>query len=180
MISPDLLTYYSALILRELGKERGHRVGGHNITNIRYADDTILLAESEEDLQKLLDVVVVESERKGLNLNCKKTECLVISKTESSRCILKVNDRVIKQTFSFNYLGSIITEDARCVNEVKRRISVAKSTFSTSNNILRHRSLSMKVRFRVLDCYVYPVLMYGSEAWSITSDIERRLESCEM
>ena len=125
-------------------------------------------------------MVVVESEMKGLNLNCKKTECLVISKTESPRCILKVNDQVIKQAFSFNYLGSIITEDARCVNEVKRRIAVAKSTFSKLDKVLRNRSLSMKVRLRVLDCYVYPVLMYGSEAWSITSDIKRHLESCEM
>jgi len=55
-------------------------------------------------------VVVVESERKGLSFNCKKTECLVISKTESPRCILKVNDKVIRQASSFNYLGSIITE----------------------------------------------------------------------
>ena len=68
----------------------------------------------------------------------------------------------------------------QCLNEVKRRIAVAKSTFSRLDNILRNRSLSMKVRIRVLECYVYPVLMYGSEAWSITSDIKRRLESCEM
>ena len=137
----------------------------------------VLLAESEEDLQRPLDVVVVESERKGLSLNCKKMECLVISKTESPRCILKVNDQVIKQASSFNCLGSIITEGARCVNEVKRRIAVAKSTFFKLDNILRNRSLSMKVRFRVMDCYVYPVLMYGSEAWSTTSDLKRRLES---
>ena len=57
---------------------------------------------------------------------------------------------------------------------------MAKTTFSKLGNILRNRSISMKIRIRVLDCYVYPVLMYGSEAWSITSDIERRLESCEM
>ena len=88
VMSPDLFNYYSELILRELGQDRGLRVGGHNITDIRYADDTVLLAESEEDLQRLLDMVVVESERKGLSLNCKKTECLVNSKTESPRCIL--------------------------------------------------------------------------------------------
>ena len=86
-------------------------------------------------------MVVVENERKGLSLNCKKTECLVISKTESPKCILKVNDQIIKQATSFNYLGSIITEDARCVNEVKQRIAVAKSTFSKLDNILRNRSL---------------------------------------
>ena len=124
--------------------------------------------------------MVVESERKGLSLNCKKTECFVISKTESPRCILKVNDQEIKQASSFNYLGSIITEDEGFVNEVKRRIAVAKSTFSKLDNILRNRSLYMKVRIRVMDCYVYPLLMHGSESWSITSDIKRRLESCKI
>ena len=160
-MSPDLFNYYSELIFRELGKEKSLRVGGHNITNIRYADDTVLLTKSEEDLQRLLDVVVVESERKGLKLNCKKAQCLVFSKTKSPRCILKVNGQVITQASSFNCLGSIITEDTRYVTEVKRRIAVAKSILSKFDNILRYRSLSMKVRFRVLDFCVYPVLMYG-------------------
>ena len=71
VMSPDLFNYYSELILRELDKRKGLRVGGHNVTNIRYADDTVLLAESAEDLQKLLDIVVWESKRKGLSINCK-------------------------------------------------------------------------------------------------------------
>ena len=96
VMSPDLFNYYSELILRELGKERGLREAGHNITTIRYTDDTVLLIEFEEDLERLLDVVVMESERKGLRLNCKKTECLVISKTECPRCSLKVKDQIIK------------------------------------------------------------------------------------
>ena len=77
-MSPDLFSYYSELILRELEKERGLRIGGQNITNLHYADDTVLLAESQEDLQRLLDVVVAESERKGLSINCKKTEIMII------------------------------------------------------------------------------------------------------
>jgi len=73
VMSPDLFNYYSELILRELEQENGLKVGGQNIANIRYADDTVLLAETAEDLQRLLDVVVGESERKGLSINCKKT-----------------------------------------------------------------------------------------------------------
>ena len=125
-------------------------------------------------------MVVRESERKGLSLNCKKTECLVVSKKESPTCVLKVKGQTIKQVSSFNYLGSLITEDTRCVQEVKRRIALAKSTFSKLDKILKNSALSIKTRIRVLNCYVNPVLMYGSEAWSITSDIRRRLESCEM
>ena len=131
VLSPDLFNYYSELILRELEKERGLRVGGQNITNLRYADDTVLIAESQEDLQRLLDVVVAESERKGLSINCKKTESMVISKKkEAPTCNLKVKDKTIKQVSAFTYLGSTMTEDSRCVSEVKRRIALAKSAFS--------------------------------------------------
>ena len=92
------------------------KVGGQNITNLRYADDTILLAESVEDLQKLLDVVVRESELKGLSINCKKTECMFVSKKKDiPRCSLKVKDQI---------------EDAKCMKEIKRRIVLAKSAFS--------------------------------------------------
>ena len=76
----DLFNYYSELILRELEQERGIQIGGQNVTNLRCADDTVLLAESQEDLQRLLDVLVAESERKELSINfCKKTESMVIS-----------------------------------------------------------------------------------------------------
>ena len=153
VMSPDLFNYYSEMILRELEVEKGLKVGGQNITNIRYADDTVLLAESVEDLQKLLDIVVRESELKGLSINCKKTECMVVSKKKDiPRCSLKVKDQIIKQVSAFNYLGSTITEDARCKKEIKRRIVLAKSAFSKISNILRNTSLSMRTRMRVLNC----------------------------
>ena len=118
---------------------------------------------------------------KGLSINCKKTECMVVSKKKNiPRCSLKVKDQIIKQVSAFNYLGSTITEDARCMKEIKRRIVLAKSAFSKLNNILRNTSLSLKTRMWVLKCYVYPVLLYGSETWSITSDMRKHLESCEM
>lgn len=83
-MSPDLFNYYSELILRELEKERGLKIGGQNITNLRYADDTVLIAESQEDLQGMLDVIITESEGKGLSINCKKTECMFFFKEEGS------------------------------------------------------------------------------------------------
>ena len=95
-------------------KERGLRIGGQNITNLCYAHGTVLLAESQEDLQGLLDVVVEEKERKGLSINCKKTESMVISKKkEAPTCNLQVKDKIIKQVFAFNYLGSTVTEGSR-------------------------------------------------------------------
>ena len=133
------------------------KVGGQNITNLRYADDTVLLVKSEEDLQKILDVVVKESELKGLSINCKKTECMVVSKkNDIPRCSLIVKDQIIKQVSAFNYLGSTITEDARCMKEIKRRIVLAKSAFSKLSNILRNTSLSMRTRMRVLKLLCLP------------------------
>ena len=106
---------------------------------------------------------------------------MVISKKkEAPTCNLKVKDKIIKQVSAFNYLGSTVTEDSRCVSEVKRRITLAKSAFSKLENILRNRTLGMETRLRVLHCYIHPVLLYGSEAWTITSHLRKRLESCEM
>ena len=134
-----------------------------------------------EDLQKLFNVVVRESEFKGLLINCKKTECMVVSKKKDiPRCSLKVKDQIIKEASAFNYLGSTITEDARCMKEIKRRIVLVKSAFPKLNNILRNTSLSMRSRMQVLICYVYPMLLYGSETWLITSDMRKHLESCKM
>ena len=85
---------------------------------MRTIGPTVLLAESEEELQRLLDVVVKESEKKELAINCKKTECLVATKKKQiPKCVLKVKKQTIKQVSSFNYLGSTITEDARCENK---------------------------------------------------------------
>ena len=105
------------------------------------------MAKSVEDLQKLLDVVVRESELKGLLINCKKTECMVVSKKRDiPRCRLKVKDQIINQVSAFNHLGSTITEDARCMKEIRKRNVLPKSAFSKLNNILRNTSLSMRTR----------------------------------
>ena len=114
-------------------------------------------------------------------LHTKQTECMVVSKKKDiPRCSPKVKDQITKQVSAFNYLGSTITEDARCMKEIKRRIVLAKSAFSKLNNILRNTSLSMRTRMQVLNCYVYLVLLYRSETWLITSDMKKHLESCEM
>ena len=85
---PDLFNLYSKVILREIKDTPGVKIGGVNINNLRYADDTVLLAENEAGIQNILNKVVTESEKKGLQINIKKTECMVISKKSTTKMFL--------------------------------------------------------------------------------------------
>ena len=77
----------------------------------------------------MLDNVVEESKKKGLTINCKKTECMVVSKRESPACALNIGDNTIKQVQKFNYLGSLLTENGKCDEEIKKQIGMAKDDF---------------------------------------------------
>jgi len=168
------------MILRELDGLHGLIIGGRNLNNLRYADDTALIAESSEELQVLLDKVVEESRKMGLSLNCKKTECMVITKKKIvPRCEIIVENNLITQVKKFNYLGSVVTEDGRCDTEVRRRIGMAKDAFQKMKSILRNTKINMPTKIRVLECYVIPILSYASECWTISTSMEKRLEATE-
>jgi len=104
------------------------------INNLRYADDTVIIAESEEQLQQLINVVVGASEEKGLYLNSAKSFTMVFSKAPlNPKCNISVHKNTLEQVQSFVYLGSLFTSDARCDREIRRRISIAKSIFANMN-----------------------------------------------
>ncbi|GFR85200.1 retrovirus-related Pol polyprotein LINE-1 [Elysia marginata] len=130
VLSPDLFSLYSEMIMRQIEEMEGLKIGGHNINKLRYADDTVLTADSEEKLQELLNKVVEESKNKGLKLNSKKTESMIITrKTSIPKCKIKIEENTIKQANSFKYLGTQITLDGRNHQEIKSRIAQAKASF---------------------------------------------------
>ena len=181
VLSPDLFSIYSEITMRALEGMPGIKVGGYNMNNIRYADDTVRIADNENELQEMLDTVVRESEKKGLSLNKKKTEVMVISKKNCTpACNIVMNGTVLKQVHKFNYLGSLITSDGRCINEIKRRMDQAKASFQNMKSILTNKRLSLGVRKRVLQCYIEPILLYGCEAWSMTKQTSTSIEAMEM
>ena len=96
--------------MREFDEQKGLVAGGHNINNLKYTDDRVLLVESEKDLQRLLDVVVKQREKKALSINCK-TECMVVCKSERPRYRLQIGEVETKQGGKFNFLGNILTEN---------------------------------------------------------------------
>ena len=136
------------------------QIEGHNINNLRYADDTVLTAETEEGLQELLDTVVKEREIKGLTLSSKKTEIMVISrKNNIPKCKVTIDNKVLQQIDKFKYLGTMVTSDGKCLQEIKNRIAQAKSAFQRMKSILTNPKLTFKVRRRILQCYKEPIML---------------------
>ena len=179
--SPDLFNLYQEMIMRVTTNMAGIKVGGININNIRYADDTALIATSQVNLQRLVDRVVVESTAYGMEVNVKKTECMVMTKKESvPECTITIKGEMVKQVNNFKYLGSNITSDGRCVTEVKCRIAQAKRAFVELDNILKSKKMSIRTRMRVLKCYVHPILQYGCETWTLNAELRRAINVFEM
>ncbi|GFO34672.1 endonuclease-reverse transcriptase [Plakobranchus ocellatus] len=130
---------------------------------------TVLIAENKEDLQKLLNIIEEESRKKGLKLNSKMTEVMVISrKQESPKCDIFINKVKLKQTEKFKYLGTIISNDGKTNREISARTAQAKINFQKMKTILTNKHIFIEMRKRALQCYKEPVLMYGCEAWTIS------------
>ena len=167
--------------MRHLEGIPGIQIGGHNINNLRYVDDTVLIAETEEDLQELLDTGIKESEIKGLTLNSKKTEVMVVSrKNDIPKYKITIDNKVLPQVDKFKYLGTMVTSAGKCSQEVKSPIAQAKSAFQKMKSILTNPKLIFKVRRRILRCYVEPIMLYGSEAWTINQQVQKHKETTEM
>jgi len=116
-----------------------------------------------------------------MEIHTKKAECMVITKSQSIPMFeRKIDGITLNQVEKFKCLESWITSDARCHKDVRTRIAMAKQSFNTLDNILRSKNRSMSVRTRVLKCYVWPVLLYGCESWTLTTALIKNLEAAEM
>ena len=181
ILSPDLFSLYSEIIMRNIEGQPGIRVGGHNINNLRYADDTVLISENEKDLQQLLNIVESKSKEKGLELNSKKTEVMVISCKEEPPLInVTINGIKLKQRDHFKYLGALVSSDGRNNTEISARIAQAKMMFQKMKTVLKTSHISIQTRKRTLECYIEPILMYRCEAWTISKQAQKKLEAVEM
>ena len=181
VMSPDLFTLYGEVIMREIEEMEGFSIGGRNVNNIRYADDTVLVADSAEKLQALVSEVNRASEEKGLKINREKTECMVVSKrSEAPDCPLQIEQEPVGKVEQFQYLGSMVTADARCNVEIKRRIGIAKTAFRKMGHLLTNSHLRLNTRKRAVKTYVWSTLLYGCETWTVSKEMEKRLEAMEM
>ena len=132
-------------------------LGGNNL---RYADDTVIIAESKNQLQQLMDTVVEESEAKRLFLNSAKSFIMVFSKSEVRHtCKITVHGNTPEQGGRIVYLGSLFTSGRRCEQDVRQRIAMARSAFTSLEKVLKNININIQLRCRFLKCYVWSTLL---------------------
>ena len=180
ILSPYLFNLYSENIMRMAGLEEiehGIKIGGRNINNLRYADDTTLLAETEEGLKMLLDRVKQESEKAGLRLNIKKTKVMV---TSSELEEFMIRDETVEVVDSFIFLGAKIEKDGGCRSEIIRRIAKGKAAMTGLHRVMKDKEISMRTKVRLVKALVFPVMMYGCESWTIRKSERRKIDAFEL
>uniref|UniRef100_A0A2S2QJX2 Uncharacterized transposon-derived protein F52C9.6 n=1 Tax=Sipha flava TaxID=143950 RepID=A0A2S2QJX2_9HEMI len=143
--------------------EEGIVINGKNINNLRYADDTVLIASNIENLQKILDKVVIASENLGLHLNVQKTKYMIIDKEQSPVNLLRLNNVPLDRVHQINYFGQSLIVNWDHSHEIKCRIEKARVAFIKMKNIFCSYQLSINLRIRMVRCYVFTVLFYGVE-----------------
>ena len=178
-MSPDLFNIYAEFIMRNIDDE-GIRIGGKNINKIRYADDVILIADSEDKLTTLLQKVSEHSEAMGIKINRKKTKTMVITKKDRSPIVCVRLNEEIEQVDDFVYLGSLTNWDGKQDKEIRRRIAIAYTNMRKLKKLLTNMQISMTLRKRFVKCYIWSTLLYGCEIWNISCQTRTRLEAFEM
>ena len=142
--------------------QAGIKVAGRNINNLRYADDTTLIAESEE-LKSLLMKVKEESEKVGLKLNIQKTKAMASSPITS----WEIDGETMETVTDFILSGSKITADGDCSHEIKRRLLLGRKVMTNLDSIIKSRDITLSTEVHLVKAMVFPVVMYGCESWTI-------------
>ena len=138
------------------------KIAGRNMNNHRYADDTTLMAESEEELKSLLMKVKEESEKVGLKVNIWKTKIMASGPITS----WEIDGETLETVSDFIFWGSRITADGDCSHEIKRRLLLGRKVMTNLDSILKSRDIILS-KVRLVKAMVFPVVMYGCESWTV-------------
>ena len=165
--------------MRNAGLEEtqaGIKIAGRNINNLRNADDTTLMAESEEELKSLLIKVKEESEQVGLKLNIQKTKIMASGPITS----WEIDGEIVETVADFIFWGSKITADGDCSHETKRQLFLGRKAMTNVDSILKSRDITLPTKVRLVKAMVFPVVMYLCESWTIKKAEHRRIDSFEL
>ena len=163
ILAPCLFNLHAEYIVRNAGLDEaqaGIKIAGRNINHLRYADDTTLMAESEEEPKSLLMKVKVESEKVGLKLNIQKTKIMASDPITS----WEIDGETVETVSDFILGGSKITADSDCSHEIKRRLLLGRKVMTNLDSILKSRDITLPTKLYLVKAMVFPVVMYGCES----------------
>ncbi|KAB0358688.1 hypothetical protein FD754_002844 [Muntiacus muntjak] len=176
ILSPCLFNLYAEYIMRNAGLDEtqaGIKISRRNINNLRYADDTTLMAESEEELKSLLMKVKEESEKIGLKLNIQKTKIMASGPITS----WQIDGETVETVSDFILGGSKITADGDCSHEIKRHLLLGRKVMTNLDSILKSRDITLPTKVRLVKAMVFPVVMYGCESWTVKKAEHQKIDA---
>ena len=177
-MSPCLFNLYAEYIRRNPGlheAKAGIKIAGRNINNLRYADDTTLLAESEEELKSFL-MKVKESEKPTLQLNIQKTKIMASGPITS----WETDGETVETVSDFIFLGSKITADGDCSHEIKRRLLLGRKVMTNLDSILKCKDITLSTEVCLIKAMIFPVVIYGCKSWTIKKTENQIIDAFEL
>ena len=165
--------------MRNAGLEEaqaGIKIAGRNINNLRYADDTTLMAESDEELKSLLMKEKEESEKAGVKFNIQKTKIMASGSINS----WQIDGETMETVTDFILGGFKITADGDCSHEIKRRLLPGRKVMTNLDSIFKSRDITLPTKFHLVKAMVFPVVMYGCESWTIKKADRQRIDAFEL
>ena len=179
ILSPCLFNLYAEYIRRNAGLEEtqaGIKIAGRNINNLSYADDTTLMAESEEELKSLLMKVKQESKKVGLKFKFQKTKIMISDPITS----WQIHGETVETVSNFIFLGSRITADGDCIYEIKRHLLLGRKVMNNLDSILKSRDTVLPTKVCVVKSMVFPGVMYGCGSWTVKKAEHQRIDAFEL
>uniref|UniRef100_A0A803SW81 ribonuclease H n=1 Tax=Anolis carolinensis TaxID=28377 RepID=A0A803SW81_ANOCA len=179
ILSPSLFNLYAEHIVRSAGLEEskaGVKIAGRNINNLRYADDTTLMAKSEEELRSLITKVKEESAKAGLQLNVKKTKIMATTPIDN----WQIEGENVEAVTDFIFLGAKITADADCSQEIRRSLLLGRRAMANLDKIVKSRDITLTTKVHIVKEIVFPIVTYGCESWTIRKAERRKIDSFEL
>ena len=156
--------------------QAGIKIARRNISNLSYADDTTLRAESEEELKSLLMKVKVETEKVGFKLNIQKMKIMPSGPITS----WEIDGETVETVSDFIFWRSKITADGDCSHEIKRRLLLGRKVMTNLDRIFKSRDITLPTKVRLIKAMVFPVVMYGCESWTVKKAERRRIDAFEL
>ena len=179
ILSPGLFNLYAEYIMRNARLDEalaGIQITWRNINNLRYADDTTLMAESDEELKKLLMKVNKESEEVALKLSIQETKIMASGPITS----WQIDGETVETVADVIFVGSKITADGGCSCETKRRLLLGRKVMTNLDSILKSRDITLPTKAHLIKAMVFPIVMYGCEIWTMKKAEHQRIDAFEL